>query len=161
MRCPLCQHDADRVLDSRPTPQGDATRRRRECERCNHRFTTYERVELQLPLVVKKDGQRQPFSRDKLLAGIFKAVHRRPVTAEAVHDWVRGVEVNLAERGEREVESGQLGDLVMGFLRSTDLIAYVRFASVYKEFNNIDELLDEVKPLAAEARQRRANPPRD
>lgn len=144
------------MLESRQAPQGDATRRRRECESCGHRFTTWERIELQLPLVVKKDGQRQAFSRDKLSSGIFKAVHRRNVPADEVHDFVRSLEVQLAERGEREVESTVIGDMVMAYLRRTDLMAYVRFASVYREFRDIDELLDEIRPLAHEVPPRRA-----
>lgn len=161
MRCPMCHHDGDRVLESRQGPQGEATRRRRECEACSHRFTTWERIELQLPLVVKKDGQRQPFLRDKLLAGIFKAVHRRAVLPEAVHEFVRTLEVQLAERGEREVESTQIGDLVMAFLQQRDLIAWVRFASVYRDFKDVNELLSEVRPLASEARTRRPGDDRE
>lgn len=148
MRCPACTHTSDRVLDSRPTPSGDAIRRRRACEACGHRYTTYERIELHLPLVIKKDGQREPWSRDKLLSGIFKAVHRRPVGSEAVHDFVRALEARSAEAGDREIDSAVLGEAVMDFLRAQDHIAYVRFASVYREFKDIDELLDEVRALA-------------
>lgn len=150
MRCPVCTETSDRVLDSRPTPLGDAIRRRRACEGCGHRFTTYERIELNLPLVVKKDGQREPWSRDKLLSGIFKAVHRRPVPPESVHEFVRGLEAQSAESTEREVDSAALGEAVMAYLRQVDHIAYVRFASVYREFKDINELLDEVQSLTAE-----------
>ena len=148
MLCPVCTQTSVRVLDSRPTPVGDAIRSRRACDSCGHRFTTYERIELHLPLVVKKDGQREPWSRDKLLSGIFKAVHRRPVLAEAVHEFARGLEARCAEGTEREVESAVLGEAVMAFLRQVDHIAYVRFASVYREFKDISELLDEVQSLA-------------
>lgn len=150
MRCPVCTETSDRVLDSRPTPLGDAIRRRRACEGCGHRFTTYERIELNLPLVVKKDGQREPWSRDKLLSGIFKAVHRRPVPPESVHEFVRGLEARCAESTERELDSAALGEAVMAYLREVDHIAYVRFASVYREFKDINELLDEVQSLTAE-----------
>ncbi len=148
MRCPACTHTSDRVLDSRPTPTGDAIRRRRVCDACGHRYTTYERIELHLPLVIKKDGQREPWSRDKLLSGIFKAVHRRPVGSEAVHDFVRALEARCGEAGDRELDSAVLGEAVMAFLRQQDHIAYVRFASVYREFKDIGELLDEVRSLA-------------
>lgn len=136
------------MIDSRVAPQADAVRRRRACDACAHRFTTYERIELQLPAVVKKDGQRQAFSLDKLLGGIFKAVHRRPVAAETVYEFGRQLELKLAESSEREVSSEQLGDAVMAFLRENDLVAYVRFASVYKDFADIHALLDEVQALA-------------
>lgn len=150
MRCPRCAASSDRVVDSRVTPSGDAIRRRRACDACGHRFTTYERMEVAPLLIVKKDGKREAFQRDKLLIGIFKALHRRPVAADLVHDFVRAVEQRLAEGGEREVPSRQLGDLVMGFLREHDQIAYVRFASVYREFQDIGELLAEVRSLAGE-----------
>jgi len=148
LRCPVCKHSETSVLESRVAPQSDAIRRRRQCDGCSHRFTTYERVELQLPAVVKKDGQRQAFSTDKLLGGIFKAVHRRPVAADVVYEFGRALEIKLAESAEREVPSSALGDAVMQFLRDNDLIAYVRFASVYKEFLDIHALLDEVQALA-------------
>lgn len=149
MRCPVCKHSDTSVLESRVVPQGEAIRRRRVCDACNHRFTTYERIELQLPAVVKKDGQRQPYATDKLLAGIFKAVHRRPVSSDAVYDFGRAMELRLAESADREVLSSALGDAVMQFLRDHDLVAYVRFASVYKDFSDIHALLDEVQALAS------------
>lgn len=149
MRCPACKHSETSVLESRIAPQADAIRRRRVCDACSHRFTTYERVELQLPAVVKKDGQRQPFLLDKLLRGIFKAVHRRPVASDAVYEFGRQLELRLAESTDREVASSALGDASMQFLREQDLMAYVRFASVYKEFADINALLDELQTLAA------------
>jgi len=150
VRCPRCQHQSDRVLDSRPTPQGDAIRRRRECDACHYRYTSYERIELQLPMVVKKDGARQAFSREKLVSGMFKALHRRPILPDLIYDFAKQLEVKMADGGEREVESSQIGEQVMQFLRCHDPIAYVRFASVYKEFRDVQELLDEVRALAAE-----------
>ncbi|MSQ83695.1 MAG: transcriptional repressor NrdR [Myxococcales bacterium] len=149
MRCPACKHSETSVLESRVAPQADAIRRRRVCDACSHRFTTYERVELQLPAVVKKDGQRQPFLLDKLLRGIFKAVHRRPVAPDAVYEFGRQLELRLAESTDREVASSALGDAAMQFLRQQDLMAYVRFASIYKEFPDINALLDELQVLAA------------
>lgn len=154
MRCPRCAHASDRVVDSRLADQGDAIRRRRVCEACGHRFTTYERMETAPVLVVKKDGKREAFSRDKLLGGMLKALHRRPVAADGVHGFVRALEQRLSE-GEREVTSAELGDLAMAWLRTADHIAYVRFASVYREFHDIGELLDEVRALAAERKPAR------
>lgn len=148
MRCPRCGDEADKVIDSRLLPGGDAIRRRRACEACGHRYTTYERIELQLPLIVKKQGQREEFGRDKLRSGIVKAMHRRPIGADAVDEFLRSVEQRLSELGEREVPSTLLGDMAMEFLRKQDHIAYVRFASVYREFRDITELLDEVRQLA-------------
>ena len=148
MRCPACKHSETSVVDSRAVPQAESIRRRRGCDQCAHRFTTYERIEVQLPLVVKKDGQRQEFSREKLLAGIFKAVHRRPVSVAAVYDFGKQLEARLAEAAEREIPSSQLGDAVMAFLRDSDLVAYVRFSSVYKEFADVYGLLDDVRVLA-------------
>lgn len=148
MRCPACKHEQSSVLDSRAVPQAEAIRRRRACDACAHRFTTYERVELQLPMVVKKDGQRQPFETAKLLAGIFKAVHRRPVSEAAVYTFGRMLEQRFAEAADREVTTQQVGDAVMAFLRDHDLIAYVRFATVYKDFADIQGLLREVSELA-------------
>jgi transcriptional repressor NrdR len=148
MRCPRCSHPSDRVVDSRVMPQGDAIRRRRECEQCGHRFTTYERVEIQPLLVVKKDGVREAFLADKLLNGMLKALHRRPVPADVCHEFVSGLEQKLADAGVREITSAELGDKVMEFLKRQDHIAYVRFASVYREFRDITELLQEVRGLA-------------
>ena len=149
MRCPMCGEGSDRVIDSREAPDGDVVRRRRVCEPCGHRFTTYERIETTPLIVVKKDGRRETFRREKLLEGVFKALHRRPVPAGAVHEFARQLEVRLGEGGEREVPSSTLGDRVMEFLRAEDAVAYVRFASVYREFRDIDELLAEMRGLAA------------
>ena len=154
MRCPRCGDEADKVVDSRLLPGGDAIRRRRACEKCNNRYTTYERIELTLPLIVKKQGQREEFNREKLRGGIVKAMHRRPIPADAVDEFLRHVENRLAAEGEREVASSLLGDLVMEFLRKQDKIAYVRFASVYREFRDISELLVEVNELARDGRAR-------
>lgn len=148
MRCPRCGDMSDKVVDTRVLPHGDAIRRRRVCEACSHRYTTYERIEASPLLVVKKDGEREAFNRDKLLGGLFTALHRRPVPADEVHEFVRGLEQRFADAGTREVSSTELGDLVMAFLRQHDEIAYVRFASVYREFRDITALLDEVRSLA-------------
>ncbi len=150
MRCPRCNSLSSRVVDSRLTPREDATRRRRECEDCGNRFTTYERVEIAPILVIKKGGDRERFDRDKLRAGLDVALHRRPVPADAVEDFLRATELRIAERAGSEVSSSELGDWVMAFLRSVDPIAYVRFASVSRAFEDIGELLTEVAALARE-----------
>ncbi len=156
MRCPRCASLASRVVDSRLTPREDAIRRRRECEDCNHRFTTYERIEAAPVLVVKKNGTRERFDRDKLRAGVAVALHRRPVPADAIEDLLRTAELRLAERGLTEISSSELGSWVMEFLREHDTIAFVRFASVYREFEDIGALLTEVTALADEERDRSA-----
>lgn len=156
MRCPRCASLASRVVDSRLTPREDAIRRRRECEDCNHRFTTYERIEAAPVLVVKKNGTRERFDRDKLRAGVEVALHRRPVPADAIEDLLRNAELRLAERGLTEISSLELGSWVMEFLREHDTIAFVRFASVYREFEDIGALLTEVTALADEERDRSA-----
>ncbi len=157
MRCPRCQSLASKVVDSRLTPREDAIRRRRECETCQHRYTSYERIERVTVYVVKKDGLREPFDPDKLLDGVLKALHRRPVPVERVEELVRDIEARLAERGLREVASTRLGELVMDFLRQTDHVAYVRFASVYRSFQDLGAFVAAVEGLASEEASDRAS----
>lgn len=147
MKCPYCGVLDNRVIDSRLSQGGEATRRRRECEGCNRRYTTYERVEQALPMVVKRDGRRQPFDRLKLLAGLRRAVVKRPVHAEALDRLVDAVERDLMETGEKEVQAAALGERVMEGLRDLDPVAYVRFASVYRQFKDLDEFLAELSRL--------------
>lgn len=147
MRCPHCDSLRSRVVDSRLTATEDAIRRRRACEDCQQRFTTYERLERVPVLVVKKNGQREGFDAEKLLTGIHTALHRRPVPASSVEDFVRDLELRLTDRREREVPTHEIGEAVMDFLRVTDKIAYVRYASVYREFEDIGTLLREVASL--------------
>lgn len=154
MRCPACRNDSLRVVDSRLTSAADAVRRRRECDACGHRFTTYERIEHPPVFVRKKDGGRQAFSPDKLRAGMLKALHRRPVPAERIDEFVADVHHRLARRAEREVDSDEIGELVMRFLRPIDAISYIRFASVYREFEDIHELYEEVRSLYERAHPR-------
>jgi len=147
MRCPFCGQDRDRVIDSRASDAGRSIRRRRECEACHKRFTTYEHVEENSKLaVVKKDGSRVPYSRDKVLEGVSKACYKRPVSAEQMGKLVDEVEEEIF-RGEREVEAVLIGRAVADRLKRIDQVAYVRFASVYKQFRDIDDLLDEVRDL--------------
>jgi transcriptional repressor NrdR len=147
MRCPQCGTTSDRVVDSRESQEGDAIRRRRECEGCGCRFTTYERIGGGPLVVVKKDGRREAFSREKLLVGLFRALHRRDVDPELVHEFARGFEQRLGEAGEREVQATAIGDKVMEFLRRHDPIAWVRFASVYCDWQDIGQLLQAAQQL--------------
>lgn len=148
MKCPFCSHFESKVIDSRLGTAGDVTRRRRECEKCARRFTTYERVEDVLPLVVKKDMRREPFDRQKLLGGIRKACDKRAISRERIEQVVDSIEQELMESGEREVSADLLGEKVMVRLRELDEVAYVRFASVYRSFRDIAEFqkeLDRIK----------------
>ncbi|MBI5892510.1 MAG: transcriptional repressor NrdR [Deltaproteobacteria bacterium] len=147
MKCPFCGFLEDKVIDSRVSQDGDVTRRRRECLKCEKRFTTYERVEEALPLVVKKDGRREPFDRMKMLAGIQKACEKRPVSIEQIETVIKRVEQRFQDLGEKEVTSSKVGEVVMDELKKLDEVAYVRFASVYREFRDINEFMKELKEL--------------
>jgi len=150
MRCPFCRDLENRVVDSRLGKDGDAIRRRRHCERCGRRFTTYERVEDALPMVVKKDGRREAFDRQKVLEGLKLACQKRPVSAEQLEDVVDGIERRLQEMGEKEVPSSVIGEAVMRELGKLDEVAYVRFASVYRSFKDLGEFMSELKELISE-----------
>lgn len=147
MKCPFCGHLEDKVIDSRLSQDGIATRRRRECLGCSKRFTTYERVEEMLPLVVKKDGTREAYDRGKILGGLKKACEKRPVGIEEIEKAIDRLETKLVESGEREVLSSIIGEAVMEELRGLDEVAYVRFASVYREFRDINEFMKELRDL--------------
>ena len=147
MRCPYCGTLDNRVIDSRLSQAGETTRRRRECENCERRYTTYERVEQMTPLIIKNDGRRQPYDRNKLLAGLRRACVKRPVSAEALERLLSQVERWMADGGEQEVSSANLGGRVLLELRELDQVAYVRFASVYRDFQDVDEFLDELRQL--------------
>ena len=149
MRCPYCHvDDKDRVIDSRPVEEGHAIRRRRICENCKRRYTTYERIEETVRLqVIKKDGTRVPYDRNKLLAGIQKACYKRPVPGEHIVKMLDAVEEEVSRTGKREVDSKFIGELVMKYLRRLDSIAYVRFASVYREFADVRQLMDEAQDV--------------
>ena len=147
MRCPFCKQNNDRVIDSRSSSEGYAIRRRRECSDCGRRFTTYERIE-ETPLrVVKKDNSRAPFDRNRILQGLLKACEKRPVALEKLEEITSRIERKLAETFDREVTSKFIGQQVMEELKSLDQVAYVRFASVYREFKDVEQFLDELKPL--------------
>lgn len=147
MRCPYCGTLDNRVIDSRLSQAGEVTRRRRECESCTRRYTTYERVEQMTPLIIKSDGRRQPYDRNKLLAGLQRACVKRPVSAEALERLLSQVERWMADSGEQEVASSDLGERVLLDLRELDQVAYVRFASVYRDFQDLGEFLDELTRL--------------
>lgn len=147
MRCPFCSHTEDKVIDSRLSQDGDVTRRRRECLKCGKRFTTYERVEEAMPLIIKKDGRRELFDRKKILNGILRACEKRPVSIEIMEQTVDKIERGLLETGEREISSSIVGERVMEELKNLDEVAYVRFASVYREFRDITEFMTELKGL--------------
>ena len=150
MRCPFCQHADDRVVDSREGDGGELIRRRRECLSCKRRFTTYERIDVVMPLVVKKDGRREPWDRLKLEAGFHKACEKRPVPADAIDEGVSRIERAIQDKGLREIQSADVGEQVMETLKTLDEVAYVRFASVYRSFRDIAEFQRTVENLVSE-----------
>ena len=155
MKCPYCHDLQNRVIDSRLTQDESVIRRRRECEHCARRFTTYERVEEMLPMVVKKDGRREIYDRMKIVAGLTKACEKRPVSSEAIEQVVDRIERGLQERGEKEIPSSVIGEAIMRELHKLDQVAYVRFASVYRDFKDVGEFMRELEDLI---KQRRARP---
>jgi transcriptional repressor NrdR len=147
MRCPFCLSDDTRVIDSRIADEGDAVRRRRECIQCEERFTTLERASLKMPYVVKSDGKREAFEEEKLRRGILRAMEKRPVEANSIEAAIQHIHHRLLTSGEREIDSQMLGEWVMHELGDLDQVAYVRFASVYRSFQDVDEFSEEVKRL--------------
>jgi len=158
MKCPFCGHADDHVVDSREAKVGDTIRRRRQCERCGRRFTTYERIDEIPHMVVKKDGRREKFDRQKILAGLLKACEKRPVPTAKLEEIVNEAEAYVAESPERERPSKAVGELVMSRLKRLDKVAYVRFASVYRRFEDVGEFLDELKALLSGRRRPRSAP---
>ncbi|TAK40443.1 MAG: transcriptional repressor NrdR [Betaproteobacteria bacterium] len=148
MRCPFCQSEDTQVVDTRGNPEANTIRRRRRCVKCNRRFTTYERVDLKMPRLVKKDGSRTDFDRDKLTSSMRLALRKRPVATEAVDAAVDRIEEKLRSLGEREVPTSRVGDLVMRELARLDKIAYIRFASVYRSFETPDDFREAVQEVA-------------
>lgn len=147
MRCPFCNGLEDRVIDSRPTDDYTTIRRRRECLSCGQRFTTYEKVEKLGLFVVKKDGSRQAFDREKLIRGILKSCEKRPVTRQEIEDLVDGIEQSAMNQMKREITSQEIGDEVLKRLRELDQVAYIRFASVYREFQDLSSFVDELEKI--------------
>ena len=154
MKCPFCDELEDKVVDSRMAKEGEVIRRRRECLGCKRRYTTYERVDEILPMVVKKDGRRESFDRVKILAGLKKACEKRPISTATIEAVTDRIEKRIQEMGETEIESRIVGEELMKELHQLDQVAYVRFASVYREFKDIDQFMDELKTLAQQRRER-------
>ena len=147
MKCPFCKSPDTQVIDSRVSDDGESIRRRRRCTSCNKRFTTYETVELRMPQVVKQDGSRAEFDLDKLRTGFMRALHKRPVPTQMVDEAIATVTQDVLALGEREVDSRQLGGMVMRELRKLDQVAYIRFASVYRSFEGVDDFQDAIKEV--------------
>ena len=154
MKCPFCDDVEDKVVDSRMAKEGELIRRRRECLGCKRRFTTYERVDEFLPVVVKKDGRREAFDRAKILSGLKKACEKRPISTATIEAVADRIEKRIQEMGETELESRIVGEELMKELHQLDQVAYVRFASVYREFKDIDQFMDELRMLAQQRRER-------
>ncbi|MBR5517146.1 MAG: transcriptional repressor NrdR [Firmicutes bacterium] len=147
MRCPFCDNVDTKVIDSRPTEEGHAIRRRRGCDKCNRRFTTYEKVEETILMVIKKDGRREAFDRAKILNGIIKACEKRPVTMAQMEEIVAEIEKTISNSMEKEIESYDIGELIMNHLKDVDEVAYVRFASVYRQFTDVNTFVKEIEKL--------------
>ena len=154
MKCPYCENEDSKVIDSRHTEDGRAIRRRRECEKCGRRFTTYEKIEEMILMVIKKDGSRQAFDRNKLLNGIIRACEKRPVSYAEMEKIVDDIERGLNNTMEKEVDSKLIGELVMEKLKDIDEVAYVRFASVYRQFTDVNTFVKEVESLLDTKRKR-------
>lgn len=152
MNCPFCGYKQDRVIDSRESKEGDVIRRRRQCLECGRRFTTYERIDEIPYMVVKKDGRREKFDRQKVLSGLLKACEKRPIAMARLAEVVDSVEAKLAESPEREISTTEIGEMIIEHLRALDKIAYVRFASVYRDFQDVEAFLNELKNLMRQKR---------
>lgn len=151
MKCPYCDNVDTKVIDSRPTEEGHAIRRRRECDQCGRRFTTYEKVEETILMVVKKDGRREAFDRNKILNGIIKACEKRPVSMAQMESIVDEIEKTISNSMKKEVESYNIGELIMNLLKNVDEVAYVRFASVYRQFTDVSTFIKEIEKLIGPA----------
>ena len=147
MKCPYCSEIENKVIDSRLSKDGRTIRRRRECTECGRRFTTYEKLEEILPLVVKKDGRREPFSREKIMEGIKKACQKRPISITRIDEFVDALELHFQELGKKEIDSKEIGEMVISNLKEWDDVAYVRFASVYRQFRDISEFMAELEEI--------------
>lgn len=153
MKCPYCEYFESKVIDSRPTDEGQAIRRRRECINCSKRFTTYEKIEEIPIMIVKKDGNRQAYDRNKILNGILKSCEKRPVSMSIIEKIVDDIEKNLSNSLEKEITSVEIGEMVMNKLKDVDEVAYVRFASVYRQFKDVNSFMEELKKILDEGRK--------
>ena len=151
MRCPFCSTEDTKVIDSRLANEGDAVRRRRECQKCGERYTTFETAELVFPRIVKSNGTREPFNEDKLRGGVSRALEKRPVPVEDIESAINRIKTRLRSSGEREIKSREIGEWVMAELRELDEVAYVRFASVYQSFQDVNAFREEIERLQNEA----------
>lgn len=147
MKCPFCGHENTRVIDSRPAEENNSIRRRRVCDECDKRFTTYEKVETIPLIIIKKDNNRETYDRAKIEAGVLRACHKRPVSANQITGLVEDVEIQIFNMEEKEISSSKIGELVMTKLKDLDAVAYVRFASVYREFKDVNTFMDELKKV--------------
>ncbi len=147
MKCPFCSHPDTRVIDSRPADENNSIRRRRVCDECGKRFTTYEKVETIPLIIIKKDKNREQYDRAKIEAGVLRACHKRPIGAEQITNLIDEVETEVFSMEEKEIESGVIGELVMNKLKAIDEVAYIRFASVYREFKDVNTFMDELKQV--------------
>lgn len=154
MRCPYCSEDTSKVIDSRPVEEGNSIRRRRECENCKKRFTTYEKIEQVSMMVVKKDNTREFFDREKLLKGIVRSCEKRPISMQQMEDLVSDVEKDLMNRMQQEIDSKAIGEIVMEKLKEIDEVSYVRFASVYRQFKDVNSFFDELKKIMKDKERR-------
>ncbi|MGN0307869.1 MAG: transcriptional regulator NrdR [Lachnospiraceae bacterium] len=151
MKCPFCSHENTRVIDSRPADENNSIRRRRVCDECGKRFTTYEKVETIPLIVIKKDNNRETYDRCKIEAGVLRACHKRPISADQINELVDAVETAIFNREDKEISSGIIGEMVMNKLKDLDTVAYVRFASVYREFKDINTFMDELKKVMSQS----------
>ena len=147
MKCPFCMEDDTRVIDSRPADENMSIRRRRQCDKCQKRFTTYEKVEAIPLVVIKKDQTREPYDRTKIEKGVFRSCHKRPISVPQMNHLVDQVEAKVFSKEEREIPSSYIGELVMRYLDELDAVAYVRFASIYREFKDVDTFMEELKKI--------------
>ena len=147
MKCPFCGHENTRVIDSRPAEENNSIRRRRVCDECDKRFTTYEKVETIPLIIIKKDNNRETYYRSKIEAGVLRACHKRPVSANQITRLIEEVETQIFNMEEKEISSSKIGELVMSKLKNIDAVAYVRFASVYREFKDVNTFMDELKKM--------------
>jgi transcriptional repressor NrdR len=154
MKCPYCSNIDNKVIDSRLSKDGRTIRRRRECINCERRFTTYERLEEILPMVIKKDGRRESFSRDEIISGIKKSCQKRPVSITKIEEFVDSLEVYFQELGKKEIDSKEIGEKVISNLKNWDEVAYVRFASVYRQFKDINEFMTELEDILSSKREK-------
>jgi len=157
MKCPYCTKINNKVIDSRLGKNGIMIRRRRECVECGRRFTTYEKLEDVLPVIVKKDGRREPFSREKIVSGIRKACQKRPISTTKIEDFVDSLEVYFQDLGKKEVDNAEIGEKVINALKEWDEVAYVRFASVYRQFKDVSEFMEELKEIIRSKKEKETN----